>query len=69
MFKYSALEADGLVVDINKSAVMGEGVKVTNLYTAHEIADFVRGLFDADDLSISGKVAFAIAERIEEEAK
>lgn len=47
---------------------------ITNLYTAHEIADFVKGLYFDDDWSLDTgytktSVFAQIADKIEEEAK
>ena len=41
-------------------------VTETPLYTAHQIADFVRGLYFDDDFSIVGTAAKTIADKIEE---
>ncbi len=42
---------------------------ITHLYTAHEIADFVRGLYFDDSSTPSDYTISKIADKIEEEAK
>ena len=41
---------------------------ITRLYTAHEIAEFVRGLYFDDDFKVGSPPFMAIADKIEKES-
>lgn len=63
---YQVVIASELIT--RKTAHYPEKLKIVPLYTAHEIADFVKGLY-FDDNFRGHKEYYEIAEKIEEGAK
>jgi len=67
-YKY---ESPRVCTSFHEENTNAAGFKITPLYTAHEIANFVKGLYFDDDFPVgTGKSVFAeIADKIEKESE